>query len=294
MIVITTPTGMIGSQVLQNVVSADAPVRIIIRDATKLPRELENSVEIIEGSHGDAETVDRAFNGADAVFWLTPPNPKARTVQEAFVDFTLPAAEAIKKHGVKRIVDVTALGRGTDWADKAGYATGSLAMDDVLAKTGANFRALTMPSFMDNIARQAQAIKEMGKFFSPISGAIKLPSVATRDIAATAAKYLLDDSWVGQNEVPVLGPEDISFDDMAEIMSDVLGKPVTFQQIPAEAYKSRFVEFGMSDAMAQGMLDMAIAKDHGLDKGVKRTPEYSTPTSFRTWCEDTLKPLVFA
>lgn len=68
MIVITTPTGMIGSQVLQNVVSAGAPVRIIIRDAAKLPRKLKNSVEIIERSHGDAETLDRAFTGADAVF----------------------------------------------------------------------------------------------------------------------------------------------------------------------------------------------------------------------------------
>lgn len=292
MIVITTPTGMIGSQVLQNVASSGAPVRVIVRDATKLPDDLKTSIEVIEGSHGDAETVERAFAGADAVFWLTPPNPKASSVHEAFVDFTQPAADAIKSQGVKRVVDITALGRGTEWADKAGYATGSLAMDDLIASTGVHFRALTMPSFMDNIGRQAQAIKNMGKFFSPISGEIKLPSVATRDIAATAAKYLLGDGWVGQEEVPVLGSEDISFNDMAEIMSEVLGKPVQFQQTSAEAYKSQFVGFGMSDAMAQGMLDMAIAKDHGLDKGVNRTPALSTPTSFRTWCEDTLKPLV--
>jgi hypothetical protein len=46
--------------------------------------------------------------------------------------------------------------------------------------------------------------------------------------------------------------------------------------------------------MAQGMLDMMIAKDNGLDLGVARTPQHAidTPTTFRQWCEDTLKPAV--
>jgi hypothetical protein len=37
---------------------------------------------------------------------------------------------------------------------------------------------------------------------------------------------------------------------------------------------------------------MAWAKNEGLDNGVQRTPENSTPTSFRQWSEDTLKPAV--
>jgi len=48
----------------------------------------------------------------------------------------------------------------------------------------------------------------------------------------------------------------------------------------------------MSDAMAQGYADMAWAKNEGLDNGVQRTPENSTPTSFRQWCEEALKPAV--
>jgi hypothetical protein len=58
---------------------------------------------------------------------------------------------------------------------------------------------------------------------------------------------------------------------MAEIMSQVLGKDVRFQQITFEAYKDRFVRLGMSDAMAQGYTDMAWAKNEGLDNGVQRT-----------------------
>jgi uncharacterized protein YbjT (DUF2867 family) len=195
---------------------------------------------------------------------------------------------------VRRVVTVTALGRGSPLADRAGYVTGSLAMDDLIAETGVGLRALAMPSFMDNLARQAAAIRDQGKFFLPIRGDLELPSVATCDIAAAAVRWLLADDWTGQEEMPVLGPEDISFDDMAATMSDVLGKHVQYQQIPFDAYKARFLQFGMSDAMAQGMTDMAWAKDQGIDLTAPRTAGNSTPTSFRTWCETTLKPALNA
>lgn len=156
------------------------------------------------------------------------------------------------------------------------------------------YRALVNPSFMDNTARQAESIKNQGMFFSPIAGDRKLPAVATRDIAAAAARLLLDPSWSGAGEVPLLGPEDLSFNDMARIMSEVLGQDVRFQQTTFEAYKDRFVSFGMSDAMAQGMTDMAWAKNEGIDNAVQRTPENSTPTSFRQWCEEALKPAVIS
>jgi uncharacterized protein YbjT (DUF2867 family) len=145
---------------------------------------------------------------------------------------------------------------------------------------------------MDNIARQAESIKNRGMFFSPITGDRKLPSVATRDVAAAASLLLLDESWSGVGEVPLLGREDLSFNDMAEIISEVLGKQVQFARTTFEAYKDMFVGLGMSDAMAQGMTDMAWAKNEGLDNAVRRTPGNSTPTSFREWCEETFMQAV--
>lgn len=292
MIVVTAPTGDIGHQVVQNLLLSRTPIRVIARDPSHLAEDVRDSVEVVKGSHGDASVVNEAFSGADAVFWCAPPDPKAASVMAAYVDFTRPAAAALKAQGVKRVVAITAIGRGSPLAERAGYVTGSLAMDDLISSTGVAVRGLANPSFMDNIARQATAIRDQDKFFMPISGDLKLPSVATRDIAAVAAHWLLDDSWTGQSEVPLLGPEDISFNDMAEIISDVLGKAVSYQQISFDAYMARFVRFGMSDAMAHGMTDMAWAKEQSLDLTVPRRPENSTPTSFRQWCEDTLKPAV--
>src|SRR5437773_8879656 len=183
MIVITTPSGQIGHQVLANLLDSGEALRAIDRDPSDLPAEIRERVEIVEGSHGNAAVVATAFAGADAVFWLTPPDPQAPSVEAAYVGFTRPAAAAFKRQGVKRVVGVSALGRGTPWADRAGFVTGSLAMDDLIASTGVAYRALTNPSFMDNIARQAESIKNQGRFFSPIDGDRKLPSVATRDIA---------------------------------------------------------------------------------------------------------------
>jgi uncharacterized protein YbjT (DUF2867 family) len=294
MIVITAPTGQIGGQVLSNVLGSGEPVRVIVRDPDRLPAEVRERVEVVQGSHGAIDVVDRAFAGADAVFWLVPPDPHADSIEAAYVDFTRPACDAFKRHEVRRVVGISALGRRTAVAGHAGLVTASLAMDDLIASSGVGYRALTMPSFMDNLLRQVQAIRNQGMFFTPIAGDRKLPTCATRDIAATAARLLLDDSWSGPGHVAVLGPEDLSFNDMAQIMSEVLGKPVRYQQIPAEALKNRLTGAGMSDAMAQGTVDMMVAKDQGLDNAEPRTPESTTPTSFRQWCEEVLKPAVQA
>ncbi len=224
MIVVTAPTGLIGHQVLNNLLESDEPIRVIARDPSLLPAHTRERVEVVQGSHGDRDVVTRAFAGADSVFWLVPPDPHAESVEAAYVDFSRPACAAFKSQGVKRVVGVSALGRGTPWAAHAGLVTASLAMDDLIASTAVSYRAL----------------------------------------------------------------------DMARIMSEVLGKPVRFQQISGEAFKSRLLSRGMSEAMAQGNLDMWVAYNQGLDTAEPRTPESSTPTSFRQWCEEVLSPAVLA
>jgi uncharacterized protein YbjT (DUF2867 family) len=292
MIVITAPTGNIGRQLLNDVLDSGKPIRVIARDPARLPANTRQRIDVVQGSHSDINVLKRAFEGAEAVFWLVPPDPRATSVDAAYVDFSRPACEAIKSQQVRRVVAVSALGRGTPVAGKAGLVTASLKMCDLIASTGAGVRALTMPSFIDNIIRQKEPIKRQGVFFGPISGERKAPACATRDIAAVAARLLLDSSWNGHQDAPVLGPEDLSFNDMANVMSDVLGKQVRYQQIAFEAYKAGFIERGMSEAMAQGMTDMAAAKSAGLDNGEPRTPQSTTPTSFRQWSEEVLKPAV--
>ncbi|MCK9895308.1 NAD(P)H-binding protein [Frankia sp. AgB32] len=292
MIVVTTPTGTIGSQVLDRLLAAGEPVRVIARRPERLPDRVRDSVEVVAGSHGDPDVVTKAFAGADAVFWLAPPNPAAATVNAPYLDFARPAAEAIRSQGVRRVVSVSALGRGTPMAANAGLVTASLAMDDLIASTGVAFRALALPGFMDNMLRQVTSIRGQGMFVSTFPGERRLPTCATRDIAAAAAGLLRDDSWSGQDSVAVLGPEDLSGEDMARIMTDVLGRPIRFQRVPTEAYHGVLVAQGWSAPMAQAMIDMVAAKDAGLDDAEPRTPASTSPTGFRQWCEEVLRPAV--
>jgi uncharacterized protein YbjT (DUF2867 family) len=292
MIVVTAPTGQIGSQLLGHLLAADAEVRVIARDPDRLRPEVRDRVDIVRGSHGDPDVVDEAFAGAESVFWLAPPNIGADSLRSVFLDFLEPAREAFGKQGVARVVGVSALGRGTPMAANAGHVTLSLEMDDRIADSGVAYRALTLPSFMDNLLNQAGAIRQ-GVFFAPIPGDLRAPTCSTGDIAATAARLLLDESWAGTGfaEVPVLGPEDLSNEDLARIMSDVLERPIRFQHVPFDAFRDNLIAHaGMSEAYAQGMVDMMTAKAAGLDNAEPRTPQNSTPTTFRQWCEEVLRP----
>ncbi len=289
MIVVTAPTSKIGRQVVANLLARQAQVRVVARDPSKLSDETRRAVEVIEGSHSEADVVSKAFKGVDTVFWLVPADPQAANAYAAYVDFSKPGCEAMKAEGVKRVVAVSSLGRG--WPKDAGNVTGTLAMDDAIAATGVSFRGLACATFMDNIARQSESLKTKGVFFGVSPGDLKAPTCATRDIAQVAAKLLLDPAWGGVEEVPILGPEDLSSNDMATIVSDVLEKPVRYQEMGMDDFKGMLTG-RMSEGMAQAMINMMTAKNEGSDHLVARSPTLSTPTTFRTWCETVLKPAV--
>ncbi|MCM3886279.1 NAD(P)H-binding protein [Frankia sp. R82] len=296
MIVVTAPTSNIGGQLLARLladgVDGAEPLRVIARRPDALPEQVRDRVEVVAGSHADPDVVAKAFVGADAVFWLVPPNHAATNPQDAYLDFTRPACAAIRSEGVRHVVTVSALGRGTPVADRAGLVTASLAMDDLIATTGVALRALALPGFMDNWLRQVASIRDQGVIFSATRADLRFPTVATRDIAARAAELLRDRSWRGQDGVAVLGPQDVTSHELAEIMSDVLGRPVRHQQISGQAQYDGLVAAGWSAAMARAMIDMIDAKNDGLDNGERRTPATSSPTTFRQWCTDVLRPAV--
>jgi uncharacterized protein YbjT (DUF2867 family) len=292
MIVVTTPTGRIGSKLVQQLLDAGEAVRVVARDPGKLAPDVAAKVEVVQGSTTDESVLARAFAGAESVFWLVPPSFQAQDCTQYYLGFTDPACRAIKSQGVKRVVSVSVLGRG--WVGETGPLQGSFASDAAIESTGVDFRALGCPGFMENMLLQVHPLKEQGAFFYPSPPDVKVPLAATRDIASSAARLLLDRSWSGQAGLGVLGPEDLSWNDVARILTEVLSKPIRYQQIPGDAYKAQLVQFGASAYMAQALLDMMIAKGEGIDNREPRTSQNTTPTSFRQWCQEVLKPAMQA
>ena len=289
MIVITAATGQIGSRLVPDLLRRHKPVRLIVRDPDRLPAEVRGRAEIVVGSHHDRAVLDRALDGADALFWLMPAAPTASSPYEAYVSASIPGADAVVRHAVPRVVIVSALGRGTQIY--AGHISASHAMEDLFRSTGAHIRALAMPSFMDNFLRQVASIKN-GVISGTLPADLTMPWIATKDIAAVAAEHLLDHTWTGQDTIDLLGGDDLSHRAIAGILTDVLGTPIRYQSTDRAEVKAFLGSRGYSDAMARSVIDMDVAGERGINNAIARTAENTTPTTFREFAEQVIKPAV--
>lgn len=112
----------------------------------------------------------------------------------------------------------------------------------------------------------------------------------SRDSKGEWGKEIIRDrSWTGQAGTAVHGPADLSFNDMARVMSKVLGRPIRYQGVPGPAYKATLIEHGASEAFAQGLVEMFREIAGGIHAADPRTPESTSSTTFEAWCGDTLK-----
>ncbi|MDQ0766967.1 NmrA family NAD(P)-binding protein [Streptomyces canus] len=288
MIVITTPTGDIGRQLVNRILDAGEAVRVIARDPSRLSTHVRVHAEVVQGSHGDADTITKALDGADRMFWLVPPAGfrDSDRAKHYYLEFTRSAGQEAARRGV-RVVGVTSLGHG--YQGEAGLLSAALSMDELIEGADVNYRALALPFFMENLLRQATAMAEQGTFSMANAADRPLPTIATRDVAAAAAELLLDTSWSGQARVPLASPDNLTPDDMAEVISDTLGRTVHYRQVPLADFQAAMVRRGASPALAQDMVDMVEAQNNGIYDAEPRDPGCATATGFRQWCQDTLK-----
>jgi uncharacterized protein YbjT (DUF2867 family) len=286
-IAITTPTGHIGRQTLKHLLASNVPVRVIARDPSRLDPEDRDRVEIVEGSHADRGALTAALDGADGLLWLVPPSLEGVSARDYYLDFTRPAAAAIRAHGVSHVVGISSAGHG--WHANAGLLSAGFAMDAEIQSTGVAYRALSMPAYMENLLGQAAAIRDDGTFAMAYDPDRVLALVATRDIAAVAVGLLTDRSWEGQENLPVFGPDRLTPDDMAHVISEVLGHPVTYTQLSLADVATAMNRRGASDGVARDMVEMISAQNAGI-YDIDQAAATPTATSFRAWCEEILRP----
>jgi len=287
MIVVTTPTGRIGSQLVEQLLGRRADVRVVVRDASALSDEVRGRVDVVEGSHADARTLDRALPGADALFWLVPPNPAAPSALDHYLAFARAGASAVRRHRVGHVVGITSAGHG--WSRPAGVLSAAFAMDSELERTGAAYRALSLPFYMENLLGQVGLMTAQGAFSLTCAADQPLAMIATRDIAARAADLLADLSWTGREDAPLFGPDRLAPDDLARIITEELGRPVVYKRISMDELAGMARSRGASEQGVADTLQMFAAQDEGIydaDWAHAAVAE----TDFRTWCRAVLEP----
>lgn len=88
------------------------------------------------------------------------------------------------------------------------------------------------------------------------------------------------------DSIGVLGPKDISYNEIAEAMSEVFGKMIGYAMISPETLKRNVLKYGGSAAGAQSLADIYSSMERGTFNRVNRTIETSSPTELSFWLEE--------
>jgi uncharacterized protein YbjT (DUF2867 family) len=287
-IVITTPTGNIGKHALQKLLQAGADVSVIVRQPEKLSDSIRGMVKIHQGSLTDVDLVTKAFRGAKAVLWVTPPNITHPDVAAYHSELGAVAARAIKESKIPYVVNVSSAGAHLE---NAGPISGLAAVERQMSAVTENIVHLRPGFFMENFLQQIEPVKNDGVIYEPLPGDLSYPLVATQDIGAVAARLLLETNWSGHQTRGLHGAADLTFADAAKILSDSIGKQVKYVQItPDQAYHA-FLGIGASPGFAKALVEMyqALSKPNAIAES--RTPETTTTTTLREWSDNVFRPL---
>ena len=292
-LVITTPTGHIGSATVRLLLDASREdLVLLVRDAARLPADVRERVETREGALQDAGFVREATAGANALLWITPADVTTPDMYAWYETLGASVAGAVTANGIGHVVDVSSIGAH----ERSGHGpvSGTGRIEDALDATAAAVRHLRPTFFMENFEHQLGAIAGAGAVFFPQPPDTQTGMIATRDIAARAAALLLDLSWTGREVVTLHGPRDYTYAEAAEVLAAGLGRPVRMEQVPAEAIVQQYAAMGASPAWSQGFVDLYTSIGTPRYAGEARSAATATPTTLETYVADTLRPMLGA
>ncbi len=287
-IVVTTPTGHIGSGLTNILLDRGAEVTLIARHPEKVSNFTSRGARVVAGEHDDARILEQTVQGADALFWLTPPNLASHDPIGVARHFADVGARMIKKNPELHIVQLSS--GGAHLASGTGPIVGLHYTEERFRAVGKNVVSLRPNLFMENILSSIPTIQAEGSIYSMVPGSITAPQVATQDIAEAAADQLLA-LRDGHHIVDVVGPRDISFDEVSDILGKTVGKSVRVVIVPPAALKQGMVQSGASPEMADLFVQMEEALEHGLSHQFHGEKKVVGKTTYEQFAKDVFLPV---
>jgi uncharacterized protein YbjT (DUF2867 family) len=277
---ITGATGNIGGRIARELLAEGHEVRVLGRDAAKLEALTKLGAKAFGGQPENVDSLVQAFRGADAVFAMLPPHFGAddyRGYQNIVGDAQ---ARAIVEAGVKKVVNLSSV--GAQHSQGVGVVNGLHDQEARLNRLEAvDVLHLRPAFFLENSFHSVGLIKSAGINGSPLRPEVKLPMIATQDIAARAAEHLKKLSFTGKQVEELLGERDVSMPELTRTLGQAIGKPelpyVPFAYADAE---KAMVQAGMSASAASNMVELYRAINEGRNVPVSaRSRTSTTPTS---------------
>lgn len=289
-IAINTPNGNIGRAVATQLLASGRPVRILSRNPDKVADLVDAGAELVTGSMDDADAVRALVDGVETVFWVCPPNLSGDFF--AWVERMSELAAAIVAEAGAKAVLLSSVGA------QVPAGTGPIAslhlMERAFRAAVADVTILRPAYFAENFFGSLDTIASEGVLYHAAPAELRLPIVATRDIAAVAVEELLAGPS-GHRVRGVHGPEDLTFGEAAAQIGEGIGRPVTGVAIPPAALEQALLGAGMPALGAALYAEMFEAMHTGvLAYAEPRTAQTTTPTTIRAFAEQALKPALEA
>jgi uncharacterized protein YbjT (DUF2867 family) len=222
-ILVTTPNGKVGSEVVKQLVAHGVPVRAGVHNM-KHASSLQGA-EIVHFDFADEASVKRALEAVGAMY-LAVPSTMAAELPKRVIDLA-------KAAGIKRVVQLSAM--GVENSD-----TPLRQIEQHLESSGLEYTILRSTWFFQNFnAGQREYIRQANAIIEP-SGDGRTAFIDTRDIAAVAVKALTEHGHHGK-AYELTGSRALSRAEVAEAISKATGKTVTYQSLIDDEFRAQTV-----------------------------------------------------
>jgi uncharacterized protein YbjT (DUF2867 family) len=278
MILVTGATGSNGREIVKRLAAQNVKVRAMVRNRDRARAIAELNVEVVEGDFERPETLLNAQRGVERAFLLTNSSERAEAQQIAFID-------AARQSGVKHIVKLSQFAADAD--SPVRFLRYHAAVEAALQASGIVYTFLRPNLFMQGLLNFRSTIGTQNAFYAAISDA-PVSAVDVRDIAEVAVAALTETGHEGKI-YNLTGPQTLTHAEMAEQLSTVLGRRITFVDISPEAMRDTLLSVGFAVWQADGLIeDYAHYRRHeaaAVTSGVKDAIG-KEPRSFETFAHD--------
>ena len=250
-VLVTGAPGNVGTPLVAELLRLGAPVRVAARHAAAARAALGDAVDLSPFDFERPDTFGPALAGVERMFLLRPP-------QIADVDGAIaPALRAAEAAGVRHVVFLSIQG-----AEKNRIVP-HRKVEERLRASGMAWTFVRAAYFMQNLSTtHAPEIRELDEIWVPAGRSSRTAHVDARDVAAVAARALVEDGHGGRAYTPT-GPAALTYDEVAALLTAELGRPIRYADPGLLAYWRRMRRRGMPAAPARSARSRRKARTSG-------------------------------
>lgn len=277
MIVMTGATGTVGTMLMDRLAAEGQRVRAVCRSDRSRDTVTARGHAPVDGDLDHPDSLVGAFDGCSRLFVLSPAHPDQARREIAALD-------AARRAGVSHAVVLSVA--GADPGSGIGFIRAHGEVEAHLAASGPAHTVIRPAGFMQTHLWPVGTVAGDGHWYG-MTGDGAAAFVAAEDVAACAAAALVRPTERSE-VIEVTGPAAISMPEAAGVLGDVLGRQVTYIDLPEEQFHSALLGAGLPGAVADDVVALyrAVRAGHAttVTDGVERLTG-SPATPYRRFAE---------